>query len=53
MYIIYTDLECLIDRTHNTDDENLKKIKLSKHISSGYLMLTDWLLNNNDNRISH
>ena len=53
MYIIYTDLECLIDRTHNTDYENLKKIKLIKHISSGYLMLTDCLLNNNDNRINH
>ena len=43
-FIIYTNLECLVERTDNTDDENLKIIKSSKHISIGYSVLTDCLL---------
>ena len=51
--VIYSDLECLFEKTNNNNDQNKSKIKINKRTPCGYSMYTQCSFYNTKNKLDH
>ena len=52
-FVIYSDLECLLEKTNNDDDENKQTTIANNHTSSAYSIYTQCSFHDNKNKLDY